>query len=607
MPDAVSQALLKLSFRKNSDATIRQAALTGDADAFCAALIKSQAKVRKRIEKRFGNAPFAAAWSADLFSAGVNHELCDGMRSFGHSSDLIDRIVATVNASLPVSPAFVLVACEAMLRYPDGFSNVQLVTVFSRLSEITATEICFALPPDAQDGPDIVPSIADLVVQAEVPFLMSLVMESQQSARLWRDASAKGLAGCLNASTDTDGTLDAGLARDAGQWMVPFVRMLCWAKSFRQSWADEATLARWLKTLGRLAALLTPGGFICSASATARPVHSTVPSGIELFTSAVRLTDVDGETGLKQYASALAKGGQKRPKPPQGHAKRLIRNIGGQSDWATTALLRSTLHTDADVISADWDQSTHSLHLAALGRKILDGGWTHLITVDGTTCESAGEWVCTCWFSDKEVAFAELESGSSNGMRHVRHVMLAFKEHFAVLTDTVTASSASANLEFESRLALVDGIDAKANSITRELNLQGDGVLLRAVPAWLDDDRVSNASGSFQQTGAELVMRAHGVGGVALPLVIDWHPDRSALDADWTRLTVTEARRPATARQAAAYRVRIGLLQLLLYRSLRRGENLRAVLGYHTANETVYGRVRNTGEIQPLVLVEADA
>ena len=92
-----------------------------------------------------------------------------------------------------------------------------------------------------------------------------------------------------------------------------------------------------------------------------------------------------------------------------------------------------------------------------------------------------------------------------------------------------------------------------------------------------------------------------------MPLVFDWHPDRAIYDADWSQLTVTEDRRVATSQEASGFRVRVGKLQLLLYRSLREGDDMRAVLGLHTSNETVYGRVRRNGDIAPLVLVESEA
>ena len=607
MSDAVSQSLASLSFRRNSDSAMKKAASTGDAQAFHSAFLKSHAKVRRRVEKVFGDTPFVAVWSEQTFSADGDSELLRGIRAFGRSSELFGHLVAAAAAPTPVSPLFVLVACEAMLRYPDGFSGEQLVTVFTRLTREAETEICSSSLATVEDGAETLPSVADIVTQAEVPFLLSLVMDSQQSARSRQLGSIEAVADCLSASTDTDGTLDAALAREAGRWLAPFVRILGWANSFRKSWANETTKARWLKTLNRLAALATSEGFVSAAAATDQPQRTQESSEVALFARAVGLTEKDVETGLAPYVTALAKGGRRKAKPKKNDEKRLNRKLSGQSDWATTAVFRNSLQVDADVMTVDWDQPTQGLHLSALGRQVFGGGWKHRISVDGKVCEAAGDWVCTCWFSDNEVTFAELESGSVDGVRHVRHVMLALKEHFAVLTDTVTAPDAGAQILFESRLSLLDGFEVATNSITRELILQSDGISLRAVPAWLDDDRIQNTSGSCELAGSELVMRAHNTGGVMLPLVIDWHPDRRAADADWSRLTVTEARRPVAAQQAAAYRVRIGLLQLMLYRSLRRGQTLRAVLGYHTANETVYSCVRNTGEILPLVLVEADA
>jgi len=605
MSDVLSQSLMKLQFRRNGDAAMRKAASAGDVDEFHTAFLKGHAKIRKRFGKVFEDAPFCAVWSADAFSADVDRELCRGMRAFGQSTDLIDRLVSLAAEPLPVSALFVLVACEAMLRYPDAFSSEQLATVFGRLTQLSTAEFSSSSTPDTANETEVLPSVADIVTQAEVPFVLSLVLTSLRSARQWQVISTKAVADCLGASTDTDGMLDAALGREAGQWLVPFVRILGWAKSFKQSWGNERTQTRWLRTLDRLAVLATPEGLINSNAANDRSDRTDIPSETALLTTAANLTKTAAETGVGSFIATLADGGKAKSK--KAEKKQRNANLSGQSDWATTAVLRNTLQVDADVMAIDWDQLTPELQLSALGSRVLGGGWKHRITVDSKVCEPAGDWVCTCWFSDKEVAFAELEAGSADGVRHVRHVMLALKEHFAVLTDTVTTPHANAQIEFESRLNLDDRIDVETNSVTRELILQGECVSLRAVPTWLDDDRIQNTSGSCAQEGSELVLKAHNTGGVALPLVIDWHPDRRAADADWNRLTVTEDRHVATFQQAAGYRVRIGQLQLLLYRSLRRGETLRAVLGYHTDNETVYSRIKNTGEILPLVLVESDA
>ncbi len=62
---------------------------------------------------------------------------------------------------------------------------------------------------------------------------------------------------------------------------------------------------------------------------------------------------------------------------------------------------------------------------------------------------------------------------------------------------------------------------------------------------------------------------------------------------------------PAMKRGAA--RLRIGTHQILVYRSLKPPAVNRTVLGLHTGDESVYGRVPAGGQIEPLVQVEGSA
>ena len=112
--------------------------------------------------------------------------------------------------------------------------------------------------------------------------------------------------------------------------------------------------------------------------------------------------------------------------------------------------------------------------------------------------------------------------------------------------------------------------------------------------------------GRCEKQDGHLIAVAEGVGGVTAPLVLDWHPERQAQDADWNRLTVTESRVVSPSQVAAGFRIRLGKHQLLIYRSLQPAEAPRAVLGQHTTDETVYGRVRKSGNVSPLVLVDGD-
>lgn len=121
----------------------------------------------------------------------------------------------------------------------------------------------------------------------------------------------------------------------------------------------------------------------------------------------------------------------------------------------------------------------------------------------------------------------------------------------------------------------------------------------------MEDDRIQHSLGTCREHDSKLELAGVGKGGVTLPLALDWHPSRGDVPADWTRCTVTESRRTVNAHEASGFRIRIGDHQVLVYRSLVTPAVSRAVLGLHTWDESVYGRVPlKGGLLQPLVEVE---
>ena len=111
-------------------------------------------------------------------------------------------------------------------------------------------------------------------------------------------------------------------------------------------------------------------------------------------------------------------------------------------------------------------------------------------------------------------------------------------------------------------------------------------------------------SGAFTESDGQLELQQMSLGGCYAPLVIDWAPQRRKSYVDWRTLTVTEMGSVVKGDQASAHRVRIGSHQLLIYRSLKQSEDLRACLGLHTDQETVIGTFDTDGEVSPLLIVE---
>lgn len=609
--------LKELRFRNSTDAAIRKAARSEDVATFRRLVSSSLSKARKRFNKGFEATPFVAAWSACLADSDVDSELSalladvrpGRVKKKGKTAAAdVQRVAAWLIETLAAdahnaTPFTVLVAAELLLRYSKQLSDDEFTTIYVALAN---SELCVPNDEPSADQSDTA-AVSQLVMRAEIPFVLSLLLAALQTTKALSGSGSRAAARALDEATDTDGTLHADVTRVADQWAAAFVRMSGWAAAFDTPWGTQKTLDRWDATIAGYAALITPDGLITQTEPHSPTTGSAaVDTPLQILRHAARLGGTAPGSAVSALLRKPAKSGKKKGRSGASKAER--RHLfSDQSDWAESALLRSGTALDADVMGLFWNGEVPSLALAALGTRIFSGPWNSCVKVNGTERHTAGDWVCTCWFQDREVAFAELESGSDDGLRHVRHVMLSLDQHFAVVTDSVTSPERDAEVSCSTDLLLAPSLEAESNTITRDLLLQSDCHAVRAVPAWLDDDRVHQAPGQCEVQGRMLHLTANGRGGVTMPLVLDWHPERTACDADWNRLTVTEERAVSSQQQAAGFRVRIGNLQLLLYRSLRRGEGLRAVLGLHTSNETVYGHIQNDGDIAPLVLVESEA
>ncbi|MAC56252.1 MAG: hypothetical protein CME31_27265, partial [Gimesia sp.] len=145
------------------------------------------------------------------------------------------------------------------------------------------------------------------------------------------------------------------------------------------------------------------------------------------------------------------------------------------------------------------------------------------------------------------------------------------------------------------------------DSETHELTLKTKGLSARIFPIGLPQERDFFQPGSLtfnEQHQLILQQQASEATALYVPLIIDWEPDLKRKAADWSRLTVSESGKISSRDEAAGHRLRIGSHQLLVYRSLKKAEHARAVLGHHTSYESVIGRFDTNGDLSPLLFVE---
>lgn len=500
------------------------------------------------------------------------------------------------------------------------------------------------------------PSTAAAALDCELPWVTSLLLSPLNGAARLQRSGMLALQQLLRDSTDPRGLPTGTALRLLPDILRTFARSTAWARVFHQSlWNDfEPHLQRFVEAAVLLQTPPQPVAPDSTRDVPSTPASSLLPVLQQLLnddpgdhsahldkllkkvrrpTTRIRSpkrwrpapesdtqteSDADtAESGPSASATADADASSSTAdtrSTPSAHSDNSATasvlagsaSASWQSDEGRLALLRSSPDADADLVLVDWHSGAVHLQVHAAGTQVFSGQWHWSARLNDETAAGPAAWRCSCWFDDAECVFLELEADCGNGLRGVRQIMLATRERFLMLTDSVTSGSSEPRLQLTTALPFAEATAIEPDPVTRELRLARGLAHVRLIPTWLDDDRIQHTFGQCQAHDGQLESSALGAGGVTLPLVLDWHPKRTSEPADWTRLTVTEARRYTGSHEAAGFRVRIGSFQLLIYRSLIVGRDSRAVMGLHTWDETVYTRVPGRDSaMEALVSVEA--
>jgi hypothetical protein len=547
---------------------------------------------RKSLEKSLTSGESSILWSSRLEGlSAADQQLASLLAGAGKQRRSARKMALEGLLNGDRGPFLVLTGVDTILRHGHELNKSEYGALYSALGHIDEITPSLEIVDEHQQF------IQRLMCEGELPLLLSLVLSHLKGQTTRFKTAAAVLREGLEAGTDTDGMLHATLTAQADEWLAPMVRSAHWALAFKKPWLTGRDTGRLADTLRTCATLLIPTGLVARPPDDSRVVDSRAADVIE---HGIRAVGIRRSSSYSSLVHACAQGKRRRSRPGKRSQQFQTSN---QSDWAESAILRSGLQLDSDLCVVNWDQPESSIHMAVLGTPLLSGCWSSEVSVNGERIGPIEGWTCSCWFCDDEAAFVELEADPSESVHVVRHVMLSMQDRMAVVCESVTTPFADNEVRLKNCLPLAANPLAVTNSITREIALHSDCVSTRVVPGWLEDDKVHHATGVCEKVDNILVSEAEGQGGAVAPRVLDWHPERQALDADWNRLTVTEGRTVLSAQQAAGFRVRIGKLQMLIYRSLRAGDLPRAVLGLHTMNETVYGRIRKSGEVAPMVLV----
>ena len=448
------------------------------------------------------------------------------------------------------------------------------------------------------------------VIAGELPFQAGLLFAGVKGSARLRQQGARELNKTFLDATDTDGTPHAGRMERLPFWLAPLVRAKQWADVFDVKLFTEEADERFQDLISVVTPMCRVDGQLALGNGFAFPA-------VPLLESAARSARLKKKSAPMRYLAAVDRFSQKHGKGKHPTPRKVTSLESKkttsknrrtqppvvQSDWAQLACLRSGWSLDADAIVVAHDEILPRIEMSALGLPLFSGEWEIELSLDGRKIKTKADWSCSCWYSDDEVDFLELQQTLEKGVTIDRQVFLSRTDNFAMFADSVSVGS-EAVIEYRQRLPLADGINFESDVPSRECRLKQNGLNVRAFPLALAADRVQSTPGSFGREGESLELRQTAVGGLYAPVMLDWSPKRKRSLADWRTLTVAEDGQRLTSADASGYRIRIGNHQLLVYRALTKSHFSRSVLGQHTRNETLIGHFRKTGKVAPLLIVE---
>ena len=659
----LKKLLHSIPLGRKADPALRAAIAADDPAAFQDAFLGAIAKPKKRLRKQLRQFTLLATWSVDVVDlSGRERELAASLDDLASRSAKQSRTTKThkgkkgkqtrtplkydeviANWLVEIGPApgpwETIAIAEILLREGQALSPENFTQALAVLAGAALRDSSGGLfdSPTATDESN---AIRQMILEGESPWICSLLMSPLGGVQTLEKSATESLRKVLLECTDADGLVHGSLLSRLPEWLAPVTRCTIWSEAFQEPlW--RADCAERLTLVTERAALLMLPALHHPADDAPHKVAPSLADILELLIPASgsahqkRLTKlvkasrkqvgevtrpkklkqlkVGDDPGVvdpgtaesaesessasvrKQKKEANRKPVEKTPKP----------EVSWQSDPSCVAILRSSSDLDADTLTLEWHSNSPQVMIAAAGVPILAGNWNWSVQLDDEVLPTPTAWKCSCWFLDPETVFVELEAEGATDVRQVRQLLLAPCDRFAMMTDSVTSINPERKVQLVTSVPLVDGGTCTTCAVTRELTLSVGPRTVRTFPLWLEDDRIQHTLGSYREHDGQLELAGVGKGGVTLPLALDWHPKRIGQPADWTRLSVTESRRAVGAHEASGFRIRIGDHQVLVYRSLMPPTISRAVLGLHTWDESVYGRVPlKGGLLQPLVEVE---
>ncbi len=276
------------------------------------------------------------------------------------------------------------------------------------------------------------------------------------------------------------------------------------------------------------------------------------------------------------------------------------------SEWAQVAILRSGWGRKRRELAVCVSGTQVEIALQSCGNRILEGRIEFTLEVAGDRLEPTGSWVETCWQSDSDADFLEMELEVNDCWRIQRQFCVS-RRSGAVLIADVVLGTANSDVRHAFKMGTASGATFKAGNDGREMFVDAGNLHGLVLPVGLSEwpsDRSGSIQGDLTCTNElELITSGDQLSALYCPLFFALTPKAADKQYTWRQLVVANKLTQESQDQASASRIQVGGRQWLLYRSLTEQAN-RTFMGQNYASEFVFGEFLLDGKLKPYVEIE---
>lgn len=496
----------------------------------------------------------------------------------------LDTADAVARSALAVA-AFAWHIPEHARRPGNGWLTQWLQTAIARTSNYTSQESDSAV-------------ICRLVLQCELPLLVGVAATASKRILLLEASRAMDdLAELLERAQD-----------DPAPWLAhgaTYLRASLASVLRCRVLADSLGLRRWYPPQQKaMAELLKHSARWARPDGTQLLAAGHAPPRSSAFWNAL-IKQTRGPKSLQAVMSLAALGGGKRAEARRAVQPAKLPQPTFYSEDAAGACMQCDWHHKGSHCAIDFSDAEICIEaLGAKGRSLLAGEWTAHVELDGQAQMQLDEWGETCWFSDNDVDYLELEAKFGRHARVQRQAILFRHQRMLLLADALLCDQPG-NWSLTAKIPLAAEAAFQPEQKTSEGYIEAGNCRSLVLPLFLPEWRRQLCRGSL--TSQEEVLVAHDQTTAArlyLPTLISLCNSHAKHPFTWRRLTVAEDLRIVGPDEAVAFRVQTRADQLVLYRSLADARR-RTALGMHTLADFYAGRFdADEGEVDTIVEVE---